>query len=84
MGGRKGISLPSKGVDLEARSKDGTTALMFAAVYNENPEVLATLLDAGADAKAKNGRGNTAFDYARNNYSLRSTEAFRKLEEALQ
>ena len=40
---------------MEARNEYGRTPLMYAAGYNENLEVLQELLDAGADATAKNG-----------------------------
>ena len=43
----------NKGADAKARDKDGRTALMFAAAYNQDPEVIATLLKAGADLEAR-------------------------------
>ena len=57
---------------------------MFAARYNQSPEVIMTLLKAGADAKAKNRHGKTAFDYAQRNASLKDTDAYRQLQEASQ
>ena len=54
---------------------------MAAARYNSNPEVLTALLDAGADAKAKNNEGKTALDYARMNEKLKDTGALKLLEE---
>ena len=36
-----------------ARDKDGLTPLMYAAGYNLNPHVVATLLNAGADINAR-------------------------------
>jgi ankyrin repeat protein len=56
---------------------------MFAAELNANHEVIMTLLKAGADAKAKNNKGYTAFDYAKYNESLRGIDALKQLEEAL-
>ncbi len=41
--------------DLEARDEDGWAPLMFAALANENPEVVLALLEAGADPTTKNG-----------------------------
>jgi len=71
------------GADIEARDKFGLTPLMYTAIRNKNPEnMITTLLKAGADAKAKNKAGMTAFDYAKNNYSLRGTDALKQLEEA--
>ena len=40
------------------------------------------LLNAGADAKAKDKDGKTAFDYAKDNDALKGTDALKKLEEA--
>jgi ankyrin repeat protein len=40
-----------KGADLKAQDKDGCTLLMLAAANNPNPEVIATLLKAGANLK---------------------------------
>ncbi|GHV34666.1 hypothetical protein FACS1894187_05730 [Synergistales bacterium] len=42
------------GADVNARSKNGITALMFAAWKNPNPKVVALLLDNGANLNAKN------------------------------
>jgi ankyrin repeat protein len=55
---------------------------MVAARYNQNPEVITTLLKAGADAKAKDSAGKTAFDYAKNNDRLEGTDAYSQLQEA--
>jgi len=55
---------------------------MHAARYNSNPEMTSPLLKAGADAKAKDSSGQTALDYAKNNYSLKGTDALKQLEEA--
>jgi hypothetical protein len=38
---------------------------MWAAVYNHNPEVITTLIQAGADTGAKCNEGKTALDYVR-------------------
>jgi ankyrin repeat protein len=37
---------------VKARNEDGDTALTLAAAYNKNPEVIATLLKAGAELEA--------------------------------
>jgi len=39
----------NQGADLEARDKEGMTALMYAAALNPNAEVIMRLLKAGAD-----------------------------------
>ena len=67
--------------DLEARNEDGFTPLMLAARYNTNPEVLQVLLDAGADATAKNGEKETAWDLIQDNEALKGTKAYWRLNE---
>ena len=47
------------GADVNAKSKGGETALMYAAV-NKNPEVVRALIRAGADVNARNKDGVTA------------------------
>ena len=47
-----------KGEDPNARDKDGTTPLMYAAGYNQNPQVITTLLKAGADINARDRYNN--------------------------
>ena len=58
------------------------TPLMYAAKYNENPDVITTLLNAGADAKAKSIEGKTAFDYAQNNHKIKGTKVYWDLNNA--
>jgi ankyrin repeat protein len=54
---------------------------MGAALFNENPEVVELLLEAGADPAAEDVHGNTAWDYVRMNRQLAGTTAFASLEE---
>jgi len=44
--------------------------------------VITTLLKAGADAKAKDSAGKSAFDYAQSNAKLKDSDAPKQLEEA--
>ena len=55
---------------------------MYAAWFNQNPEVITTLLNAGADAKAKSRAGKTAFDFAQYNLKLIGFDAYWKLNDA--
>jgi ankyrin repeat protein len=55
---------------------------MAAALANPNPDVITALLSAGADAKVKDKDGKTAFDYAQDNWSLKGTYAYWKLNDA--
>lgn len=66
--------------------KEGKTALIHATQYNEffsdnNPETVNALIDAGSYVKHKDNSGKTALDYARENPSLRDTDALKRLEE---
>ena len=49
---------------MNAHDKDGKTALMHAALNNQNPEVITTLLKAGADINAQDGGGATPLIWA--------------------
>ena len=69
------------GADLEARGEGGWTPLLLAAWNNENPEVVLALLDAGADATAKNGEKETAWDLIQDNEALRGTKAYWRLND---
>ena len=52
------------GANVNAASDNDTTALMHAAIFNQNPEVIKTLIDEGADVNAKNKDGSTALMFA--------------------
>jgi ankyrin repeat protein len=69
------------GIDINARDKNGRTALMWAARNNSNPSVVLTLLEAGADAKLRNSKGNRAIDIAATNEALKGTDAYWRLND---
>ena len=70
------------GAEVNARMDNGWTPLIWAALFNPSPEIVAALLDAGADAKAKGAMGERAIDYARDNPALKDTEALKRLDAA--
>ncbi len=54
-----------KGADVNARDTNGLTPLLTAAAYNTNPEVVAVLVEAGADTEARDTvHGSTALMWA--------------------
>ena len=73
-------ALVKAGADVNARDKKIGSALMEAARAGER-RLIMILLDAGADPKAKDVSGKMAIDYARENPSLKDTDALKRLEE---
>ncbi len=71
-----------KRADVNARDYHGRTPLHIAARNNKNPEIIIALLNAGADGKAKDDDGKTAFDLAKENESLKDTNAYWMLGDA--
>jgi cytohesin len=63
--------LLAAGIDVNARTKTGDTALMTAA----SPEVVAILLKASADPLVKNGNGRTALDISARWWKFAATRA---------
>jgi ankyrin repeat protein len=49
----------SNGADVNARNSYDKTPLMYAAMYNQNPEVITALLAAGADIKVRDKYGRS-------------------------
>ena len=77
--------LINAGADVNAQDNSETTSLMLAAketYHRITPEVITTLMDSGADPKAKDKDGKMAIDYAKKNKGLEKSDALRKLEEA--
>ena len=55
---------------------------MMAAYDNPNPQMVAALLQAGANAKLRSEAGGTAYVYAQDNNALKGTAAMRMLRVA--
>jgi quinoprotein dehydrogenase-associated probable ABC transporter substrate-binding protein len=70
------------GADVNAKGKDGVTALMVAASHNNAPMV-GLLLQSGADPAAKNTKGQTALDIAKLNGNLDAAQAISVVSKAL-
>ncbi len=70
------------GARINDRDDTGWTPLMYAARYTYNSEIITTLLDAGADGKARDEDGKTAFDLAKENEYLKGTDAYWQLNYA--
>jgi len=62
------------GADVNAKDKNGMTALMVAASHNDAP-MIGLLLQSGADASARNNQGETAIDIAKLNHNLDAAQA---------
>ncbi len=60
----------------------GHTPLHLAARGSNNPAVIEVLLEAGAAATARDLRGNTPWDYAREREELKGSDAYSRLSEA--
>ncbi len=69
------------GADVMARDKDGETPLHMAA-REDDPAIILALLDAGADAKAKDEKFRSPWDYAQENKSLKGTKGYWALNDA--
>jgi ankyrin repeat protein len=56
--------LVRRGAEIDVRSKDGSTPLILQAAEAEGCDIMEALLRLGADAKATNNRGESAFAIA--------------------
>ena len=54
----------TKGANIKAQDGMGRTPFMVAAIHNQNPEVISTLLKAGADINARDSLDATCLIYA--------------------
>lgn len=64
-------TLVNNGFDLEAKDKDGNTALLIATKYNKNLQVVEKLIELGTDIKASDKTGNVAYSYAHERMNLK-------------
>ncbi|GMH36740.1 hypothetical protein BSKO_04613 [Bryopsis sp. KO-2023] len=58
--------LISNGADVNSKSHDGFTVLMWVARNSERAEIISVLIDAGAEIDAQDPFGNVALGYAAN------------------
>ena len=70
------------GTEVNERTADSRTALMWAAACTSDPRVAQALLGAGADGKAKSDKESTALGYLESNARLRGTDAYWTLNDA--
>jgi ankyrin repeat protein len=77
------LHIPAKGADIKGRNTSGWTALMAAALGNQNPDMIDPLIKNGANIKMRDDLGQTALDLAAENRYIKGTEAFWKLKEAI-
>ena len=63
------------------RNENGYTLLHLAARYNENPLVIAALLEAGADPTAEDAAGKKPWDHAKGREPLKGSDAYWRLNE---
>jgi ankyrin repeat protein len=75
-------ALLQEGARIDDRDFFGQTALMLAACHTTNPEIVQLLIEAGADTRAKDNEGKTAFDLAAANGALRGSAAYQALTRA--
>lgn len=70
-------------ITINNQNEEGQTALIHACTENEStsPEVIAILIDAGADVNIEDNYGKRAIDYARENKKLEGTELLKRFEE---
>jgi ankyrin repeat protein len=74
--------LVQRGANVNARDKDGMTALMIAASHDNAPAI-GLLLQSGADAGAKNNRGQTALNVAKLNDNQEAVQAISVLGQSI-
>ena len=78
----KVTTLINGGANVNDQNHNGLTPLMIAAMNNLEPEVITILLKSGANGTQKSNEGKTAFDYAKDNESIKGTNAYWELNDA--
>jgi ankyrin repeat protein len=76
------LLLLEAGAQINAQDNEGMTPLMWAAKHNTNPDVVSTLLKAGANGKLTSKEGKTAGAYADENEKLKGTAQYWDLNNA--
>ena len=74
-------ALLAAGAGLDARTDEGSSPLHLAARHSASSAVVGTLLDAGADGKAQDHRGDTPWDYVQTNLALKGTDTWWRLND---
>jgi ankyrin repeat protein len=69
-------SLIEKGAEIDFVTKTGETALILAAKYSEEPEIIGLLLKEGVDPKCADQAKRTAIEYAKENEKINGTSEF--------
>lgn len=69
------------GAGPNSMDKNGFTPLHFSARYGQT-DAIKTLINAGADCKAKTKHGNTPFDLINKNNPIYGTDAYRRLNDS--
>ncbi|MER3603617.1 MAG: hypothetical protein C4298_07625 [Thermus sp.] len=70
-----------QGAKLDARDKDGLTPLHWAASGNSNPKVILTLLELGADPRARTSSNATLWNLMEMNDKLKNTPVYWQLNK---
>ena len=70
--------------DVNWSGEDGRTPLHEAAIrrHGASPAIVEILLKEGADARLRDKKGKTPFDYAKGNPTFRGTDGYRELKDA--
>ena len=75
------MTLVAAGADVDRTDEDGNTPLHVAASDNYAGDRIGALLDAGADPAARNAAGETPWELARDNKTLKDSDAYWRLND---